>query len=188
MTDSIAGLGEELAALLRAQGMQVSVGEFIRLVGESIHRQRSALRPGGSSPEGSFVRKAIADYSALVARSLRVREAAVRLRVDESTVRRRIRRGDLYGFCSERHWLLPQFQFCESGTLPGLATALKDIDGGAHALSVHRFFVIPRRDLVVGQEDEAVSPRQWLLRGESPEVVRKLSAAIEPQICMVRDR
>ncbi|WP_340115598.1 hypothetical protein [Pelagibius sp. 7325] len=188
MTDSIAGPGEELAALLKAQGMQVSVGEFVRLVGESIHRQRRALRPGGSSPEGSFMGRAITDYLALVARSLRVREAAMRLRVDESTVRRRIRRRDLYGFRSQGHWLLPRFQFSGTGTLPGLATALKDLDGGAHALSVHRFFVTPRRDLVAGQEDEAVSPRQWLLRGESPEAVRKLSAAIEPQICTVRDR
>lgn len=184
---------EELAALLKAQGLQISVESFIQLVGEAVSRQREALgqetqgplspaeeelyRQGGfdltprSFPDGGPTARSSAEYTALIARSLTVGEAAARLRVDESTIRRRLRRRELYGFRSRGRWRLPAFQFLERGTLPGLKTALKDLDKEMHPLSVHRFFMTPQRDLVARDGDGAMTPRDWLQQGRSPEPV-----------------
>lgn len=184
---------EELAVLLEAQGLQISVGKFIQLVGEAVSHQREALgeetqgplspaekefyRQGGfdltprSIPDGGPAERSFAEYTALIAGALTVGEAATRLEVDKSTIRRRLRRRELYGFHLGGRWRLPAFQFCGSGTLPGLKIALKDLEKEMHPLSVHRFFMTPQRDLVSGDGDDAMTPRDWLQQGRSPEPV-----------------
>lgn len=187
---------EELAALLEAQGLQTSVGKFIQLVGEAVSHQREALgqetqgplspteeelyRQGGFDltprffPDGGPTERSFAEYTALIAGALTVGAAAARLEVDKSTIRRRLRRRELYGFHSGGRWRLPAFQFLGRGTLPGLKTAFKDLDTEIHPLSVHRFFMTPQRDLVARDGDDATTPRDWLQQGGSPEPVGRL--------------
>ena len=113
-------------------------------------------------------------YTALVATSLTVGEAAQLLGVTEGRVRHKIGRGDLYALPSGRR-RLPRWQFTEGGTLPGLAQVVRALPVGEHPLGVLAFMTTPQPELDLG--GRRVTPEQWLRAGGDPAPVTELAAA-----------
>jgi hypothetical protein len=71
---------------------------------------------------------------------------------------------------------LPRFQFSETGEVPGMGKVSRQIDRGVHPISVENFLMSPSPDLYLDEdEDEPVSPRDWLLSGGKPEAVIPLA-------------
>jgi hypothetical protein len=117
-----------------------------------------------------------AAYATLVATSLSVPEAARRLGVDPSRVRQRLTERSLFGFKQRGEWRLPAFQFDSAGTLPGLEVVAAGLDSGLHPVAVEQWFSLPCPDLEI--DEQAVSPRDWLRAGGSPEMVAELAAEL----------
>ena len=111
--------------------------------------------------------RSIADYMALLSTSLTTNQAAKCLKVDSSRVRQRIRERSLFGIEYEREHRLPIFQFERGHVLPGLGEVLAALPATLHPLDVAEWFLAPHPDLEVDNEDESVSPREWLLQGRA---------------------
>lgn len=125
----------------------------------------SPLEAGAESPKLHGAAK----NAALLASALSVQEAARRLGVDASRVRQRLAQRTLYGMRVDGAWRLPLFQFTDdlSAVVAGfgvIAPALADL----HPVGVANWFTLPHIDLVVGQDETRVSPRDWLLSGGDP--------------------
>lgn len=117
----------------------------------------------------------------LVRSSLSIDDAARALGVSTSRIRQRLspRHRTLYGIKDGRGWRLPRFQFESGGTLVrGIAAVFPCIRRDAHPLAVRDWFVTPHQDLVVGDDDERVTPRAWLSSGRPPETVAGLAEEI----------
>ena len=96
-------------------------------------------------------------------------EAAARLGVNSSRVRQRLLARTLYGFKDGAIWWVPDFQFENGGTVPGIERVFPEIRPAASSVAVARWFLLPWADLVVDEERETVvSPRAWLLEGRDP--------------------
>jgi hypothetical protein len=190
----------KLAGYLRERGLAMNETEFVGLVRETVERvtgrapwaeperelppaELALLRSGGFSTRredlGSDdpVFRGALDFTALVASALSSREAARLLGVDPSRVRQRLsgRRPSLYGVKWRGEWLLPSFQFAGKIELPGLAEIVPRLDAGLSPVAVARWFLSPSPDLVVGEDGEALSPREWLLAGHSAREVARLA-------------
>ena len=134
----------------------------------------------------------VADYAALVATGLTVKEAAARLKIDPSQIRRRLGQRTLYGLKIDDDWVLPAFQFVgEDGPLvPGLAEVLPHLPATLHPVPVYRWFTRPDPDLRLRVlhapredtwvPDVALSPLDWLRSGGAPATVATLVAGLEP--------
>lgn len=134
----------------------------------------------------------VADYAALVATALSVKEAAARLKVDPSQVRRRLGQRTLYGLKIDDDWVLPAFQFVgEDGPpVPGLAEVLPHLPAALHPVPVYRWFTRPDPDLRLralhapredtSVPDVALSPLDWLRSGGAPVAVAALAAGLGP--------
>ena len=120
------------------------------------------LSPDALPPE---VRSA-ARLASLTATALPVAAVAERLGLDASSVRRRLAAHTLFGVMVDGAWRLPLFQFTDDGAavVPGFA-ALAPLLAELHPLDVFNWFTTPHVDLVLGEEDERLSPRDWLLSG-----------------------
>jgi hypothetical protein len=130
------------------------------------------LEAGVESPK----LRGAAKNAALLASALSVQEAARRLGVDASRVRQRLAQRTLYGVRVDGAWRLPLFQFTDdlSAVVPGLgviAPALADL----HPVSVANWLTLPHVDLVLGEDEMRVSPRDWLLSGGDPQELLPLA-------------
>ena len=117
-----------------------------------------------------------AEYTALLAGSLTVAEAAAMLGVDTSRIRQRIAAGSLYAVKLRGGWRLPRFQFDANRPLPGLEEVAPRLDPSLHPVAVARWFSLPNTDLVI--DDQPVSPRDWLRSGYSTAAVADIAAAL----------
>jgi hypothetical protein len=195
-------LHETLSALSE-MGVQLKDQEFLALVRQTFERltgsgrnahpeaelpshELELLRRGGFSLkreyEGSddpLFRSAL-DLSALVASAVTAREAAGWLGVDPSRVRQRLigPGRSLYGVKWRGEWLLPRFQFADQNELPGLAQVVPMLDPRLNPVAVARWFLSPDPNLAAGEEEEPMSPRDWLLAGHPPEEAALLAAAL----------
>jgi hypothetical protein len=123
------------------------------------------LRPDEPRPD----LQAAAEHAGLAAAALTVSQAAARLGVDPSRIRQRLAARTLFGIRVEGSWRLPLFQFTDDGrsvvtSFGTIAPRLADL----HPLDVATWFTTPHGDLVLGvagDEEIAVSPREWLLGG-----------------------
>ncbi len=106
--------------------------------------------------------------------SLSVGEAAERLGVGTSRIRQRIGEGTLYAVKRGRSWRLPDWQFTQSGALPGIAGVMHALPDGTDLLAVDGFVTSPNVDLVV--DGVAVTPLEWLGAGLDPEPVTQIAA------------
>jgi len=122
--------------------------------------------------------KSAAAYAALVTLSLSVSQAASRLHVEGSRVRQRLGAKTLYGIKLKSVWRLPLFQFTEQETVPGIEKVLPRLDPMLHPLSVVGWFTTPSPDLVYGEDEERVSPLDWLLAGRPLEPVAELADSL----------
>lgn len=112
-----------------------------------------------------------AQYMALLEESLSAAQAAKRLRVDVSRVRKRLRERSLFGVKHGGTWRLPLLQFKRPLVLPGLARALKALPADLSPMDVVDWFVLPEADLQLEGDEAPLSPREWLMSGRPVDVV-----------------
>lgn len=148
---------------------QAMTEEEVRLLRES----SVSLSPSWSELEAPLVRTA-AEYAGLVASALSVAEAARVLSVDSSRVRQRLAARTLYGVKQRSGWRLPRFQFAGQRLVPSF-DRIAPVLAGIDPVSVARWFTRPHVDLVVGDSETPVAPRDWLEMGRDPETVVRLA-------------
>lgn len=108
--------------------------------------------------------------------SISVAEAATALGLPASRIRRRVgTERSLYGVKRGREWRLPLFQFSAPSKsrklrdlVRNIETVLPVLPADVHPLAVRSFFLTENPDLVVGDDEAAVSPIAWLNAGNSP--------------------
>ncbi len=118
---------------------------------------------------------------ALLETALSAHEAAQRLGIDVSRVHERLLPpASLYGFKDHRdEWVLPAFQFTDTGELPGIVEVFKRLDPTLHPISVSTWFHTPNTDLFIDLEtEEPVSPLRWLAVGHDPGPVAELASML----------
>ena len=189
-----------LAECLSEWGVDINEGAFLALLRETFDEiagkdlgsepeqelppeELELLRNGGFSTkrealgsEDPVFRGAL-DFSALIVSAVSTKEAAALLEVDPSRIRQRLigPRPSLYGVKWRGAWLLPRFQFAGKAEIPGFDEVVPHLDPRLNPVAVARWFLSPSPDLVVEKDDEEpMSPRDWLLAGHSPmEVARR---------------
>lgn len=140
--------------------------------------ERAFLKAGGaiglkSHPRPSPRDKAIeAEYKQLIAASFKEYQVAEQLGISLNQVLERINQGSLYVIVTPSGYVCPPFQFFNNTTLPGLDVVLAALRPHAHPIIVQRFFLTPTADLESG--GQALSPREWLIQGHSPDPVVRL--------------
>jgi hypothetical protein len=146
--------------------------------------EADALQSVGLSMEkwtGEAIRdplvQSIGDYMALLETSLTTAEAARYLKVDVSRIRQRLRERSLFGLDYDGERRLPRFQFERKQVLPGLREVISALPEALNPLDVAQWFLAPNPDLEF--ENTALSPRDWLLKGESVDGVVRLAQGFE---------
>lgn len=138
--------------------------------------QAVGVSPGDLAPmlpdEPRADLEAAAEHAGLAASALTVSQAAARLGVDPSRIRQRLAARTLLGIRVEGSWRLPRFQFTDDGRrpIPGFGSIAPHLTE-LHPLDVATWFTTPHGDLVLGvagDDEIAVSPRDWLLAGGNP--------------------
>ncbi|HME37525.1 MAG TPA: hypothetical protein VKG63_01075 [Steroidobacteraceae bacterium] len=123
--------------------------------------------------------RSIADYMALLETSLSTAEAARYLKVDVSRIRQRLRERSLFGLEYDGERRLPRFQFERKQVVPGLREVLSALPEALNPLDVAEWFLSPNPDLELEGRDAVLSPREWLLKGESVAAVVRLARGFE---------
>ena len=146
--------------------------------------EEAALAKGGVervSEEGLRVVDAqiASAYQQLRTGSLTAEEAARRLGVNTSRIRQRLAGRSLYGIKDGNAWLLPAFQFCADGLVPGVEVVVRRLPLDIGALAVARWFSNPNPDLSTRDDDERpLTPLEWLMGGHPPDTAAELAAAL----------
>lgn len=134
---------------------------------------------------GGFLREARVDprpiaettarYEKLLAEGLDVSTAAQRLGVSQGRIRQRLtaKPPQLYGIRQGKAWLLPDFQFTQQGLVPHIDKVIGYLPSGLNPVAVENFFRLPQLDLE--DDGQALSPLDWLSRGQSWEAVADLA-------------
>jgi hypothetical protein len=111
------------------------------------------------------------EYAQMASTAYTQKQVAQRIGVSTSRVRQRIDAGTLYAIDGPGGRVCPRWQFTENGTLPGLERVLTAIGKKTHPVAVQRFFLRVSPDLESDIHRQALSPRNWLLTGHSPDAV-----------------
>ncbi|WP_306131180.1 hypothetical protein [Roseivivax marinus] len=113
-------------------------------------------------------------HARLVGEALPPAVAARRVGVSVTQLRQRIVAGSLMAVHRPggRDWLVPAFQFTETGEVPHLGCVLLASGRPLSALSMDRFFRIPREDL------DGASPRDWLIAGRDSVIIESILAGL----------
>lgn len=119
--------------------------------------------------------RSITDYMALLETSYSTAQAAKYLKVDASRVRQRLREHSLFGIDYDGEKRLPRFQFERAKVIPGLREVLAALPEGLNALDVAEWFLSPNPDLEVEDDENTLSPRDWLLSGAPVDAVAALA-------------
>jgi len=109
----------------------------------------------------------------LVAESLTPQAVAEMLASTATEVLHQLRSRTLYGFCLDRKWRVPAFQFHHGRVVPGLESVLPKLDRKLHPIQVLNWFTFPNTDLWI--DDETVSPIEWLQSGGDAGKVAELA-------------
>jgi hypothetical protein len=176
---SIDALASAAAAFLREH----SIAGAEPMLNALSEQEEDFLRQGGAAGVDVYdpsitarnVTVIAAEYAQMVAAAYTQKEAAECLGVGASRIRQRIDAGTLYAIDGPGGRVCPRWQFSAGGTLPGLERVLEAIGKEAHPLAVQRFFLAASPDLESKLQGQALSPRDWLLTGHSPEPVALLA-------------
>ncbi|GAB6064260.1 hypothetical protein JCM30394_29920 [Deferrisoma palaeochoriense] len=122
-----------------------------------------------------------ASSALLLCHSLTTQQVSRLLGVSCRRVRKRLssKEKTLYGFLWKGRWRLPRFQFMGDDTLPYIEFVLPHVPENASPVAVHLWFVDPNPALVDPATGDPLSPREWLLRGYSPEPLKELVQQME---------
>ncbi len=164
---------------LRDQGRGQSVASALT-AGEAaaVHAVGLSMAPWSGDAGQDPLMHSIVDYMALLETSLTTAEAADLLKVDVSRIRQRLRERSLYGIEYDGERRLPRFQFEREQVLPGLREVMAVLPEALNPLDVAEWFLSPNPDLEL-KSIAAVSPREWLLRGEPIAAVVALAHGFE---------
>jgi hypothetical protein len=133
--------------------------------------------PFASEADKDPLRQSIAEYMALLNTSFTTNAAAKFLKVDVSRIRQRLREHSLFGIDYDGERRLPRFQFERQQVLPGLREVLAALPRALNPLDVAQWFLAPNPDLELAARE--LSPRDWLLRGNSIDAVVALARGFE---------
>ena len=148
------------------------------------NEEESVLRSGGfdTSPlhadEAYPIVKTEAEYRTLLRNSLSVSQAARLLGVNSSRVRQRLLSDPptLYGIKQGKSWCVPRFQFSGRKAIPGLATVVAALPPDLPPVTAYRWLTERHPDLYLdSEENQGVSPLNWLRMGRAPKVVADLA-------------
>jgi excisionase family DNA binding protein len=117
-------------------------------------------------------------YASLLGTGLTTTQAAKRLGVSDARIRQRLAEHTLVAVREGRVWKLPVFQFTRKGELPGWSEVCSRVPPLASPVALERWLTLPHPDLVVGEEENPVSPREWLLAARPPQTVAELAAEL----------
>ncbi len=178
----------------RLEDIETTVGEILNaaLGGASessvlTEDEERVLASGGfdTSPlrieDAEPLTRAVLEYAHLLQSSLSVDEAAKRLDVDPSRIRQRLA-GEprtLYGVKEGKSWRLPRFQFAGRKPVPGVDRVIAALPADLNPVAVWRWFTTPHPDLRPdAEEEQPISPLDWLRTGRPPEVVAEIARGI----------
>jgi hypothetical protein len=173
-------LADDLVEVLDAGLAALTSGDERALTEE----EADVLASGGleASPlrleEISPILRTGAEYRRLLASSLGVGQVARLLRVNPSRIRQRLtgHPPSLYGIKDGKRWRVPRFQFAGRKTIPGIDLVVAAMPAGLHPVAVHRWLTSVHPDLHRDPEEEQpISPLDWLRMDGSPEVVVELA-------------
>jgi hypothetical protein len=108
--------------------------------------------------------QSIADYMALLEPSYTTSEAAKYLMVEAS-------------YDGEKR--LPRFQFERKRVIPGMREVLAALPKKLNPLDVAEWFLSPNPDLEIDAQQQPLSPREWLLKGQAVGPVVQLAQGFE---------
>jgi len=117
-------------------------------------------------------------YAALVETGWTTIQAAKVLRVSDARIRQRLQERTLLAIKSGRSWKLPLFQFAGGTELPGWGQVAQKLPKGISPVAVERWLRLPNPDLVTGENETAMSPRDWLQEGRPATIVASLAAGL----------
>lgn len=148
--------------------------------------EAAALAHGGIDLEAKSlgaetVAASLNEWRKLVQDSYTTSQAAKQLHVKDSRIRQRLGgpRRSLFGFRHGKSWLIPKFQVDGRHIVRGLEDVVPSLSPGLHPVSVARWFQMPNPDLPnPTNEEEIVSPLDWLRTGGDPEAVASLAATL----------
>ena len=137
--------------------------------------EQQALEHGGldlappRDDEPDVLLETSAQVALIEAKALGVTDLASRLRVTAARIRQRAIERSLYAIRVDDEWRFPEWQVDTDGLIPGVAAIAGALPDDIHPVAVCRFMTTPNPDLdVMG---EAVSPRDWLTSGGSPDPI-----------------
>lgn len=142
-----------------------------------------AARCGGLDPEPAAsgddpLLQGVVAYASLIQTGLTTRQAADRLGVSDARIRQRRLERTLFAVREGKSWKLPLFQFAERGELPGWRVVCPALPAAASPVAVERWLALPHPDLVAGEDEAAMRPRDWLLQCRPPETVAALAGEL----------
>jgi hypothetical protein len=116
------------------------------------------------------------DFELFLRDSLTLEQAGKLLHLSTGRLRQRLgpRVRTIYGFKEGRSWRIPRFQVDRRRLVRGIDKVIPHIRPDAHPLAVARWFLSLHQDLVVGSEEEPVTPLVWLAGGGKPGMVADL--------------
>lgn len=109
--------------------------------------------------------RSLSNMNELISKSFTIAEVAENLNTTCRKIRDRIRNSTLYGFKVNRVWMLPKFQFINSGEVPNIAWVIKALPKDLHPIEVLNWFNIPNPDLYINSVGNMISPLDWLNLG-----------------------
>lgn len=172
---------DQISGSLRRANAGLSVALYTETVRELPDHEVALLREGGLNPETESgldpLTQTDADFAALIQVSLGTSEAAALLGVHVGRVRRMLSaEASLYGFKVNGRWCIPNFQFTETGLVPGIEEVNAAIDRALHPVAVYRWFISPDPELDI--EGVVLSPLAWLKAGYGVEAVCRIAAGL----------
>jgi len=138
-----------------------------------------SAEPWKGSVAADPLRQSIADYMALLETSYTTTETAKYLGVDASRIRQRLRERSLFGLDYDGEQRLPRFQFERKRVIPGLREVIGALPQDLNPLDVAEWLLSPNPDLELADLEFPVSPRDWLLRGQSIDTIVALAQGFE---------
>lgn len=152
----------------------LSAGEI-----DALQKVGLAVKPRKGRASQDPLKASITDYMALLETSYSTSQAARHLKVDASRVRQRLRENSLFGIEYDGEKRLPRFQFERGQVIPGLREVLPALPDGLNPLDVAEWFLSPNPDLEIANQEEPLSPREWLLKGHAVQAVVDLAEGFE---------
>jgi hypothetical protein len=176
----VTATADELAEYVAESVAQMEEGALVPAAAELPEAELALLRRGGFDVDGAPtpgddpIARAAAAYAALVDTAVSIKAVAAALERNESRIRQRLLERSLIGIRRGRGWLLPLFQFqveprggqrVVRALVPGVERVFPHLAPGLHPVAIWRWFTTPNTELVPEDDDEPLSPRDWLESG-----------------------